>query len=435
MPLADVRRTACRLMRLPRGATHSRGLTTVAVGVSGGVDSSVAALLLKEQGHDVIGVHMTNWDIAEEGEEACGEQEARDAHRVCEKLGIGFHRVSFVREYWNDVFTPFLDGYLAGGTPNPDVACNRLIKFDRFMEHALSLGADRVATGHYARLSHQPDRSRLLLAADASKDQTFFLATVRQDALRRCDFPLGGLLKSEVRARAEEAGLHTAQKRDSTGICFIGRRNFADFLEGYLPQEPGEFVCVETGASLGEHRGYAMYTPGQRARVGGQAARYYVVDKDVESNVVRLAAGSDHPALFAREVRTAVNPSWIGGAPPPQLLQGEASRHHARVRHPGELLPCSARLVNLEDSSAAGHAAGAHSNACADALGPHSALHLTFDHPIRYPAEMQAVALYDGDECLGGAIVQERGQTLWEELCGLHRGFSGSPGATTLVGG
>jgi tRNA U34 2-thiouridine synthase MnmA/TrmU len=286
--------------------------------MSGGVDSSVAALLLKEQGHEVIGVHMTNWDAAEEAsddtQQQCIEQDYKDAKRVCEQLGIGFHEVSFVREYWSEVFEPLLEGYHAGGTPNPDVMCNRHIKFDRFVNHALSLGADRVATGHYARVEpagseplaaadpaaaaaaaaaapttrdsssssstsssaaaaaaaaqcDAPTAVRLLRAADAVKDQTYFLAHVRQEGLRRALFPLGPLLKAQVRERAAAAGLHTATKRESMGICFIGKRRFSSFLEGYLPQEPGPFVCVESGRAVGLHRGYALYTPGQRARM------------------------------------------------------------------------------------------------------------------------------------------------------------------------
>ena len=240
----------------------ARQMSTVAVGISGGVDSSVAALLLKEQGHDVIGVHMTNWDAAEEASDSvkeCIERDHKDARRICEQLGIGFREVSFVREYWAEVFEPLLEGYHSGGTPNPDVMCNRHIKFDHFMRHALSLGADRVATGHYARLeaissagansgsgsssgsarasldggsldggsfreTDEETTVRLLKAADTVKDQTYFLAHVQQAGLRKAIFPLGGMLKSEVRQRAMEANLHTAAKRESMGICFIGKR-------------------------------------------------------------------------------------------------------------------------------------------------------------------------------------------------------------------
>lgn len=278
--------------RAARATPGRAGMATVAVGMSGGVDSSVAAMLLRDEGHDVVGVHMQNWDAFEEsdGTQAeCAERDTNDARRVCERLGIGFHEVSFVREYWQDVFEVMLQGYHEGGTPNPDVMCNRHIKFDRFVSHALGLGADLTATGHYAQLDRAADGSvRLLTAADETKDQSYFLSQVRQGALRSALFPLGGLRKTVVRARAAAAELHTAAKRDSAGICFIGRRNFGSFLQGYLPQAKGEFVCVTTGASVGTHRGYAVYTPGQRARISGQSTRWYVVGKDAAANVVHV---------------------------------------------------------------------------------------------------------------------------------------------------
>lgn len=381
-----------------------RNMATVAVGVSGGVDSSVAALLMKQEGHDVIGVHMTNWDSAEEGapQESCVEQEARDARRVCDELGIGFHRVSFVREYWHSVFEPFLQGYDEGGTPNPDVSCNQHIKFDLFHEHARGLGADYVATGHYARLSAAADGEvQLLTGLDPTKDQTYFLAAVRQEALRRSRFPLGALHKSEVRRLAAEAGLHTAHKRDSTGICFIGKRRFDDFLSEYLPQQPGDFVCIESGRVVGQHRGYALYTPGQRARLGGSPARYYVVDKDIESNVVRVAKGADHPALFTRSL-LASSVSWVAGVLPPPLASGERMRCAARHRYP---------------SDAAGFD-------CTVEMADATTLRVWFDQPVSQVAALQIVAFYDGEVCLGGAVIQSREQSHWDEAAGLqHAGW------------
>eukprot|EP00966_Prymnesium_polylepis_P156579 3617752-Prymnesium_polylepis.1 len=275
----------------------ARGLATVAVGVSGGVDSSVAALMLKRQGHDVIGVHMTNWDAREElrgdeGASSCIEQERKDAQQVCLALGIGFHEVDFVREYWQLVFEPFLQGYRNGATPNPDVACNRHIKFDRFYAHALGLGADHVATGHYAQLRHEPGgggRVQMLRARDEGKDQTYFLSHVQQPPLRRVLFPLGGLPKAGVRQLAAEAGLHVASKKDSVGICFVGKRRFDDFIANYIACEPGPFVCVETGMTVGTHRGHPLYTPGAKARIGGlperaDRRRWYVAGKCAERN-------------------------------------------------------------------------------------------------------------------------------------------------------
>ena len=395
-----------------------RKLATVAVGVSGGVDSSVAALLLRQQGHDVVGVHMTNWDAAEEGIEGCAEREERDARKVCEQLGIGFQHVSFVREYWHDVFEPLLQGYDAGGTPNPDVMCNRHIKFNHFLKHCLALGADRVATGHYARIEHGADGSAQLLAGtDASKDQSYFLACVRQEALLRCSFPLGALDKSRVREMAAAAGLHTASKRDSMGICFIGKRDFGEFLQGYLPQTPGQFVCVESSHVIGEHKGYALYTSGQRARVSGQSTRWYVVDKDIGSNVVYVCEGADHPALFTRDLM-AQSPCWVSGRPPAALTAGTALRCEARIRHPGQRHACTIRAVGESDA--------------------HHTLRVSFDLPVRDVCEMQTVAFYLGDVCIGGATIAERGTTLWEEARGFNRvGWSGrgDHGVTAYVSG
>jgi tRNA (5-methylaminomethyl-2-thiouridylate)-methyltransferase len=278
-------------------AVQRRCRSTVAVGMSGGVDSSVAALLLKQQGHEVVGVHMTNWDSIEDGlGHDCSERDRKDAEQVCRRLGIGFHEVSFQREYWHEVFTPFLQGYRDGGTPNPDLSCNRHIKFGHFAEHARRLGADRVATGHYARLRRSDDGLvELLSAVDETKDQSYFLAAVRQEPLQRALFPLGELRKEQVRRLAVEAGLHTADKKDSVGICFVGKRDFGEFIESYLPQvssgpppappppphpyphehhllhsphhqrllrrrrllpqTPGDFVCVESGEKAGREVG------------------------------------------------------------------------------------------------------------------------------------------------------------------------------------
>ena len=405
-------------------------MATVVVGISGGVDSSVAALLLKEQGHDVIGVHMTNWDTAEEGMERCGEEDARDARRVCEHLGIGFERVSFVKEYWHDVFEPLLQGYHEGGTPNPDVWCNRHIKFDRFVSKALALGADHVATGHYARVDREGPEgtSRLLVSADPVKDQSYFMCAIRQSALRHALFPLGDLQKPEVRERAAAAGLHVAGKRDSVGICFIGKRRFGDFLSEYLPQKAGKFVDIESGQVVGQHRGYALYTPGQRARVPGLHSRWYVVDKDPSSNVVHICEGRDHPGLFTRELVTTP-PHWIAGSPPAALQPGVRLPLLVKARTPGEIVPCT---VEIRPATASGAAAGT--------------LSVRFDEPTRDIAEMQTIALYaragqlggslggcDGSDadaasrlvCLGGAMIRERGISLWEETLAMGRmGFS-----------
>ena len=368
-------------------STATRAARTIAVGMSGGVDSAVAALLLKRRGHDVVGVHMRNWDAAEEGSEeaGCAEQEQKDARRVCDTLGIGYREVDLSREYWHEVFEPFVRGYREGRTPNPDVACNRHIKFDHFARATRALGADGVATGHYARLRRREPGGavELLTGADETKDQSYFLAAVEQSALRDALFPLGELRKTEVRALAAEAGLHVAAKRDSAGICFVGRRNFASFLANYVPAQPsGPFVCVDRGAAVGEHRGQAFYTPGQRARIGGQPQPWYVVAKDAETNTVFVCEGAAHPALLTQAL-LAAPVHWVAAAPPPALSGGGELRCEARVRHLQPLERCAV-----------------------EAAGDDGAIRVQFDAPgVPSVAEGQAVALYDGEVCLGAGII------------------------------
>ncbi|EOD10620.1 putative tRNA methyl transferase [Emiliania huxleyi CCMP1516] len=380
------------------GRRGGRRLATVAVGVSGGVDSSVAALLLKRQGHDVVGVHMSNWDHAEEGTDGeCAEREREDARRVCERLGIGFHAVSFVREYWSDVFEPFVAGIARGATLNPDVACNRHIKFDRFTAHALALGADWAATGHYARVAHsEAGGSALLTAVDADKDQTYFLAAVPQASLRRSLFPLGELRKREVRALAAAAELHTAGKRESMGICFVGKRRFRDFIRSYLPpQRPGPLVCVESGRVLGTHQGVSLYTHGQRARVGGLGGRWYVAEKCLETDTLFMCEGAAHPALLTHTLEVG-EAAWISGSPPGQLdsrASPSALACSARVRHRAPAIPCSVAATEPP---------------------PPPQYTARFATPVNI-AVGQTVALYDGCRCLGGAQVIARGPSLHEQ--------------------
>jgi tRNA (5-methylaminomethyl-2-thiouridylate)-methyltransferase len=300
--------------------------------MSGGVDSSVVAHLLKDQGLDVFGIHMQNWDEEEErgahtGPGHCSSaQDLLDVRATCEHIGIELHHVKFVREYWNDVFEPFVQGYMDGVTPNPDIACNREIKFKKLLEHARSLGASTLATGHYARLDHSGATSRLLKAVDEVKDQTYFLSTVPAHALRRALFPLGALRKDEVRDIALRAGLPTARKRESMGICFVGkRRSFGDFLSEYVPEgyAAGNLVSVEDGAVLGTHRGAFLYTPGQGARLGGAPGKWFVAGK--RGRDVLLALGTHHPALFADEV-------LVGAAPPRSRRPDRSPRQEPPVR-------------------------------------------------------------------------------------------------------
>jgi tRNA-uridine 2-sulfurtransferase len=349
----------------------------IIVGMSGGVDSSVAALRLLEAGHDVQGLFMSNWAEDEEGYCQSAE-DFQDAREVCDLLGIPLHRADFAREYREQVFAAFLAGYRAGITPNPDVLCNREIKFGRFLEHAVRLGAARIATGHYARTD---GRGRLLRAADPGKDQTYFLHAVSREALRRTLFPLGDLHKREVRAIAKASGLPNHDRKDSTGICFIGERPFAEFLGRYVDDEAGEIEDPE-GRRLGRHQGLSRYTLGQRQglRVGGIAgagdAPWYVAGKDPARNVLLVVQGQDHPLLFS-DALTAAEPHWIEGAAPALPL-----RCTARTRHRQPDRPC--RVEALADGR----------------------LGVRFEAPQRALTPGQFIVFYDGELCLGGATIE-----------------------------
>ena len=278
----------------------------VVIGISGGVDSSVAALLLKQQGYEVIGLFMRNWDSTINNDylgnpnldnSICPQEEDyNDAKEVCDKLGIPLHRIDFVKEYWDNVFTYFLDELKKGRTPNPDIMCNKYIKFDLFLEKAYELGADYVATGHYARIID----GKLSRAVDLNKDQSYFLAYVDRNKFKNVLFPIGELEKPEVRKLAIEAGLVTAKKKDSTGICFIGERNFSKFLENYLPNQPGDIINIETKEKVGEHIGLMYYTIGQRRglNLGGNNDKSYVVEKDLENNILYVASGDENKYLY-----------------------------------------------------------------------------------------------------------------------------------------
>ena len=379
-------------------ATHRSSLATVALGISGGVDSAVAALLLKQEGHEVIGVHMSNWDHDEEvdGDSGCGERERRDAQRVCDRLNIGFHEVSFVREYWQSVFEPFVAGVAEGATPNPDVWCNRHIKFGAFSSYVLNMGADWLATGHYAKVRHMEEApSQLLAATDNAKDQSYFLAQIHQEALKRTLFPLGDFHKPVVRQLATEVGLHVASKRDSTGICFVGKRKFSSFIKNYLPEAArrrGAVLCVESGRWLGDHEGQGLYTHGQRIRIGGLADRWYVADKIRESNTILVCEGREHPALRASELSTE-RFNWIAGEAPPPLHEDGQLQCAARVTHRGQLAAAEVEMGAAEVEGS---------------------LRIRIEPPMQI-ALSQTVALYKGEVCLGGALIGSRGSSLYEE--------------------
>jgi tRNA-specific 2-thiouridylase len=352
------------------------------VALSGGVDSAVAALLLRDAGQRVQCLHMSNW----EDDGYCDSaRDFQDARRICQQLGLPLHRVNFAREYREQVFADFLEEHRRGRTPNPDVLCNREIKFGVMRRYAERLGATRIATGHYARVATGSDGTpQLLKARDASKDQSYFLHAVAVDDLRNVLFPLGPLLKSEVRELARRAGLAVAEKKDSTGICFIGERPFAEFLHAYLPDTPG-VIRDDRGHERGRHRGLAYYTLGQRhgLAIGGTTdggeAPWYVAGKDFERNEVLVVQGQDHPLLY-RNWLLATELGWLG-APPAALEHGQALRCTAKIRY------------RQTDQACTVTAAGA------------GQVEVKFDQPQRTPAPGQYVVFYDGERCLGGATI------------------------------
>ncbi len=351
----------------------------IVVGVSGGVDSSVAALLLRDAGFDVTGVFMQNW--TDDGSGDCrAEDDRRDAVAVCGRLGLPIRFRDFSSEYWDGVFRHFLSEYAAGRTPNPDVLCNREIKFKHFLDAAHALGAEAIATGHYARVDRVEGRYRLLRAKDRGKDQSYFLHQLGQAQLAATRFPLGELHKDEVRRIAAEHGLATAEKKDSTGICFIGERDFREFLARYLPAKAGE-IRTPDGERIGEHPGVFYFTLGQREglNIGGVRGRpqapWFVVGKDIEGNVLYVDQGHDSPWLQSTRLRS--EPAhWIAGQPPSARFECTAQ---TRYRQPDEA--CEVEV--LDDGS----------------------LQVAFARPQRAVTPGQSLVLYDGDVCLGGAII------------------------------
>jgi tRNA-uridine 2-sulfurtransferase len=351
----------------------------VVLGISGGVDSAVAAALLKDAGHEVHALFMRNW---EENDDAycTAAADLQDARRVCEELGIPLHTVNFAAEYRARVFQHFLDELAAGRTPNPDVACNREIKFGVCFEHAERLGARWFATGHYARISTLDGRTRLLRAADRAKDQTYFLHTVPGPLLARTLFPIGGLAKTEVRRIARERALPVHDKRDSTGICFVGERPFAEFLSNYLPASPGDIETPE-GRRLGRHRGLMYYTLGQRQGLelggvrGAAEAPWYVARKDLDRNVLMVVQEHDHPLLLSTEFDT-LPANWIAGA-------ASAGRFECTVK---------TRYRQADQ-------------ACVVELAADGGCHVRTGEPQRAVTPGQSAVFYDGEVCLGGAII------------------------------
>lgn len=351
----------------------------VVVALSGGVDSTVAAWLLKRQGYRLTAVFMKNWEEDDDRGYCAAAEDYESARAACEKLSIPLRTVNFATEYWDRVFSAFLAEIRAGSTPNPDVLCNREIKFKAFFEFAFSLGAEMVATGHYAGIGHAGGHYRLLKAKDRNKDQSYFLHTLDQPVLARTRFPLFQLSKPEVRALARDAGLPNHARKNSTGICFIGERPFKTFLARYLRPEPGE-IRTPMGEVKGRHDGLMYYTIGQRhgLGVGGPGGPWYVADKSLRENVLYVVAGHDHPALYSAQLQVR-DIHWVGGAAPPLPL-----RCHAKIRY------------------------RAPDEACHVDSGPRDTLTVTFARPQRAVTPGQSVVFYEEDTCLGGGIISSR---------------------------
>ncbi|WAA11209.1 tRNA 2-thiouridine(34) synthase MnmA [Fervidibacillus albus] len=346
--------------------------------MSGGVDSSVAALLLKEQGYDVIGLFMKNWDDTDESGVCTATEDYEDVITVCNEIGIPYYAVNFEKEYWDKVFTYFLDEYKAGRTPNPDVMCNKEIKFKAFLDHALKLGADYIATGHYAQVAHIDGEYKMLRGKDQNKDQTYFLNQLNQKQLAKVLFPLGHLEKKEVREIAKKAGLATAGKKDSTGICFIGERNFKQFLSQYLPAQPGKMETMD-GEVKGQHDGLMYYTIGQRhgLGIGGSGEPWFVIGKDIQRNVLFVGQGFDNEYLYSDSI-IATNVNWVSDQVKPSEFSCTAKFRYRQPDH-------GVKVISLEDSRAK----------------------IVFDEPIRAVTPGQAVVFYNGEECLGGGTIDE----------------------------
>lgn len=351
----------------------------VMLGISGGVDSSVAALLLQKAGYEVDGLFMQNWEEDDRSGPCTTDADRKDAVAVCGRLGIPFHARNFAAAYWDGVFEHFLAEYRAGRTPNPDVLCNREIKFKTFLDEARSLGAEKIATGHYARVDCRDGAHRLLRAVDAAKDQTYFLHALGQQQLAATLFPVGEIEKPRVREMAREAALPTHAKKDSTGICFIGERDFRSFLAQYIPARPGE-MRTPAGELIGEHQGVMYYTLGQRnglgigGRHGASGEAWYVVGKDVAANVLYIAQGGENDWLYSRRLQTEA-PTWVAGVAPATQFRCTAKTRYRQIDQ-----PCTVEV---------------HENG----------LEVRFDDPQRAVTPGQSVVFYDGEVCLGGAII------------------------------
>ncbi len=355
--------------------------TRVIIGLSGGVDSTVSALLLQEQGYSVQGLFMKNWDDEDEGDYCDSERDFIDVKKICQQLDIPLYPRNFVTEYWDNVFSYFLDEYRAGRTPNPDVMCNKEIKFKVFLQHALELGADYIATGHYAGIEKRDGYFHLMKAFDKNKDQTYFLYTLGQEALSRTLFPLNHIDKPEVRRIAEKHNFVNANKKDSTGICFIGERNFREFLSRYLPAQPGPMITPE-GTPMGEHQGLMYYTLGQRQGLGiggsndSSGEPWFVVGKELKNNTLVVAQGHDHPWLFSQQLK-ASQLHWTSGVTPSIPLHCQAKTRYRQADQACCITAIDGEQITVE-----------------------------FDQSQRAVTPGQSVVFYQGEECLGGGIIE-----------------------------
>ncbi|MFN3710208.1 MAG: tRNA 2-thiouridine(34) synthase MnmA [Alishewanella aestuarii] len=356
----------------------------VIVGMSGGVDSSVSAYLLLQQGYQVEGLFMKNWEEDDNDEYCAAAEDMADAQAVCDKLGIKLHKVNFAAEYWDNVFEYFLAEYKAGRTPNPDIMCNKEIKFKAFLEFAAeALGADYIATGHYVRRRYQDGHWQMLRGLDHNKDQSYFLYTLAEQHIAQTLFPVGDLEKPAVRAIAEQQGLVTHDKKDSTGICFIGERKFKDFLQQYLPAQPGDIVSIDDGKIIGRHEGLMYHTLGQRKGLGIGGLRdggddpWYVVGKDLTLNRLLVAQGHDHPALLSSGL-IASQLHWVDRTGPQQVC-----RLTVKTRYRQHDIPCTVTPL------------------------PDGRLQVTFDSPQKAVTPGQSAVFYLDEVCLGGGIIDE----------------------------
>lgn len=372
----------------PTSTLTTNASTTVVVGMSGGVDSSVTAALLREQGYRVIGLFMKNWEEKDADGVCTSAKEFEDVVSVCRTLDIPYYSVEFVEEYWNRVFLSFLKEYEAGFTPNPDILCNREIKFDAFFEKAMDFGADFLATGHYARTRMEAGSPLLLKGLDPGKDQSYFLHAIHGKRLEKVMFPIGDIQKSEVRTLASRYELSTKAKKDSTGICFIGERNFQPFLAKYLKGAEGPFVTL-AGEKVGKHPGAQFYTLGQRKGLGlgGDGEAWFVVGKDPVKNIVYVERGEFHPALYTDELH-AEELSWISGHAP--VGDGMAFKCRAKVRYRQQDQDC------ILTPSAGGRRA-----------------HVSFPTPQRSVTPGQSVVFYADDVCLGGGVIRDLGDNFF----------------------